>query len=614
VSSIDDLLEKAKGALDNGNKNLAAKLFTDAADGYATIGDFINAAKIYEKAGLIYRDLYNAYECFSAMENATLMLIRQESKPEIHQEIVRINTIAAQVAEEATEFKQAADYYFRALDFVDTEEEKRSLTIAAADVILHLANSYEENGEFSESVALLKKVSGLYYTVGDNEIGERINNRAVRLALSWAEEAKQSGDFLAAGNALAEAAQIMQNQGDSPEATKLMMEAGGLYEMSGLYEKAGNIYDAAQEVYKFLRLSSARTQAISKAAEAYLKLEGKPEVVAPLLVKAGNMFTEIDRVMKAKWAYKRGNELFDELAKKAAESGDIVAEKSYLKHQAMCLRLWGRDEEAEELYQQVTSYYLEQAKADRERGAFEAQALSLEEGAKVLLESGDEKKSTILRHDAIDIYIKLAESTSESGQPDESSKFYTRAAECASVLGDEDRAESLHKLASEKALEAVKFYEELEVPELTTIWYRAAGIEALKTNDSEMIEKAIEYLWKSAEAFEKIEELEDAFEDLFTIFEVLFEHQPESKTKIDLVIRKMDEITMATKNETIISLMSVVRALVKYNPIRALLALQEREEDLMSKRDRLRKLVELSEKSESTEESTKKSYRHWIYK
>jgi hypothetical protein len=172
----------------------------------------------------------------------------------------------------------------------------------------------------------------------------------------------------------------------------------------------------------------------------------------------------------------------------------------------------------------------------------------------------------------------------------------------------------LHKLASEKALEAVAFYEELGVSELTTIWYRAAGIEALKTNESEMIDKATELLWKSSESFEKINELEDAFEDLFTIFETLFEHHPESETEIDSVIRKMEEITMAANNDTIVSLMSVVRALVKHNPTRALLALQEREEDLLSKRERLRKLVELSEQTDSKEESSKKSYRHWIYK
>ena len=93
-----------------------------------------------------------------------------------------------------------------------------------------------------------------------------------------------------------------------------MMEAGELYEAAELYEKAGNIYDAAQEAYKIQRLTSARNQAMSKAAEAYLKMEGAPEAVAPLLVKGGNMFLEIGRPMKAKWAFKRGNELFGELA------------------------------------------------------------------------------------------------------------------------------------------------------------------------------------------------------------------------------------------------------------------------------------------------------------
>lgn len=614
MSSVEELLEKAKGALDSGNKDLAAKLYTDAADAYAGTGDYVQAAKIYEQAGLIYRDLYDAYKCFSSMENATLMLIRQESQPEIHRDIVRVNISAAQVAEEATEFKQAADYYFRAIDFSDTDEEKRDLTIAAADALQRLADASEDSRKFNDAVALLKKVSRLFYAVDDEELGQRISNRAARLALRWAEDAKQNGDFLSAGNALAEAAQIMQNLGDSPEAAKLMMEAGGLYEISELFEKAGNIYDAAQEVYDLLRLSSARKQAISKAAEAYLKMEGKPEVIAPLLVKAGNMFTEIGRDIKAKWAFKRGNELFDELAKKASENGDIIAEKSYLKYQAMCLRLWGNDEEAEELYQQVTNYYLEQAKADGERGDLESQALSLEEGAKVLLEAGDEKKATDLRLEAMDLYTKLAELNNESGQPDESSKFYTRAAECASVLGEKEKAQSLHKLASEKALEAVTFYAELGVPELTTIWYRAAGSEALKTNDSDMIDKATELLWKSAEAFEKIGELEDTFEDLFTIFEALFEHRPDSTTETDSVIRKMEEISMAANNETIVSLMSVVRALVKHNPTRALLALQEREEDLLPKRERLRKLVELSEQLSDKEESTKKSYSHWLYK
>lgn len=594
MTSDDDILKEARNALEEGNKEVGAKLLLAAASRFAAKMEYDQAAKIYEEGALIHIDLYDADEAFKAFENATLMLIRLPQGPEVYQEIVRLNMKAAKIAEEAMDFMKAADFYFRAKDFVETDEMKNDLNIKAADALENLADAKEEEENYGETVSLLRKVSRLYYMAGDDELGERINNRAAKLAKRWAEISKSAGDFLSAGNALAEAAQIMDTQGESPEATRTMMEAGELYEAAELYEKAGNIYDAAQEAYKLQRLTTARKQAMSKAAEAYLKMQGTAESVSPLLVKGGSMFIEIGRPMKAKWAFKRANELFGELAEKAKAQHDVESEKKYLKFQAMCLRKWGQTEEADEIYKQVIDHYLREATKEEESGSKELQAVALEEAAEVLDESGNNPEAKGHLERALELYVELADEASTSGDPEGGSKLYSKAAECAIRLDDKERYESFHWMASEKAENAADYYQELGVPELATIWIRTAGMEALLTNSSEMIEKAIDLLTKSGEGFKEANEHKEAFEDLFTVFETRFMHYPTKRIPIKTTIKLMDEIAVTTQDEVILAIMSLVRALNTGNHIGALLILQENEEALLDKGTRIRSLIEQS--------------------
>lgn len=589
MTSDEEILKEARNALDEGNKEVGAKLLLAAASRLSDKTEYEKAAKIYEEVALVFRDLYDATESFKAFDNVTLMLIRLPQEPDVFLELVRVNKKAAKIAEEATEYKKAADFYFRAQDFA-SDKEKQELNIKAADALENLADTKEEEDDFAEAVGLLRKVSRLYYTGGDDELGERINDRAARLARRWAGIAKESGDYSSAGNALAEAAQIMDT-GESTEAARLMMEAGELYEAAELFEKAGNIYDAAQESYKLQRLTSARNQAMSKAAEAYLKMQGTPEAVAPLLVKGGNMFLEIGRPMKAKWAFKRGNELFGELAEKAKTRHETESEMKYHRFQAMCLEKWGASEESGQLYKQVIDHYLKEAAKECEAGNKELQAVSLEEAAEVQFESGKETEAKKHIENALELYVELADESSTSGDPESGSKLYSQAAACAIKLGDTDRHESFHWMASEKAENAAEYYQELGVPELATIWIRTAGLEALETNSSEMIDKAIELLSKSAEGFKEANESKEAFEDLFAVFETRFMHIPMKKRPINNAVKMMDEIAMSTQDEVIVALVSLVRALNAGNHIGALMILQENEEDLLPKAERIRKLI-----------------------
>ncbi|MHA2213819.1 MAG: hypothetical protein ACW992_11725, partial [Candidatus Thorarchaeota archaeon] len=339
MASEEERLKQAREELGKGNKGAAAKILTEVADKLSAQGEYKKAADVYEEVAQVYRESYMADECFRSLDNVILMFVRLGSEAESHKEIVRVAKAAAKIAEEAEEFKRAADFYFRGTDFAD-DDEKGTMLIGAADALENLADVREEERNYEEAVALLKKVGRLFYSVGDDELGDRIYERAVRLSHRWAAIAKESMDYVSAGNALAEAAQIMQTRGESPESPRLLIAAGALYEQAGLLEKAGNIYDAAQEAYKVLRNTSARKMAMTQASEAYLKMDGNPEIVAPLLMKAGALFKELGNV-KAKWAYKRANELFQELAAKAAKEGETESEKTYQRYRAMCLREWG---------------------------------------------------------------------------------------------------------------------------------------------------------------------------------------------------------------------------------------------------------------------------------
>lgn len=596
----DEILKTARKTLEEGKKEEGVKQLIQAADQLASEMEYEKAAKVYEEAALIYKDLYDADECFKTFDKATLMLVRLPQDDDVYTELVRLNTAAAKIADAATEYKKAADFYFRAKDFAMSDDVKQSLNIRAADALENIADVKEEEENYADAIGLLRKVSILYFSADDDELGERINTRAVKIAQHWAEISKSKGDFLSAGNALAEAAQIMQSQGESPEATRTLMEAGEFYESANLFEKAGNIYDAAQEAYKLQRLTSARNQALYKAAEAYMKMEGKPEAVAPLLVKGGNMFHELGRVMKTKWAFKRASEMFAELAKKAQSDNDVESEKKYLRFQAMCLRNWGHEQSAEQIYSEVREYYLNQASKLSESGDKELQALALEEAAEVFAESGQQDESRKLIEQSIDLYIELADAAAVSEDPETSSKLYSKAADCAVKLEDTERNESFHWMASEKAEKAAEYYKELGVPELETIWTRTAGLEALQTNSKKMAEKAIDLLTNSAEGFKEANELHEAFEDLFAVFEARFLYYPNKRRPIKATIKQMAEISMMHQDDSISAVLSIVRAMNEGNHIGALLMLQENEEDLLAKADRIRKLIAQSKEVRPT--------------
>ncbi len=594
MTSLQDVLRKASDKIEQGDREGAASLLVEAGEILAARGIVDRAARVYIEASRIYREYQRASDYYDAVEKGTLMLIRQGANSKTNVDIVRINEEAGEFAEQEEEYNRAADFFFRAMDFA-TGSKIIKLTIKAADALENSADEREMERDFDKTLSLLKKVSRLYYTAGDDELGKRINERAIRLALNWAEEARQKEDWLTAGNLLAEAAQITQTEGDNVEATRLMMDAGVFYEKIGLHEKAGNIFDAAQETYKMERLSSARKNAMSQAAEAYMKMDGEPEVVGPLLVKAGDMFDELGRVMKAKWSYKKASEIFKELAHKAANEGDTQSEKSYLRYQAMCLRNWGAEEEAEKIYTAVIDYFTRQAEKEQETGNHERQALSLEEAADVMYEAGMKQKAEATLENALEIYVRLANEHAASDAPDEESKLFSEAAKCASKMGDSERSASFRRKASERARSAAQLYQEMGIGELATIWLRTAGLEALKTHEPEMRERAIEYLKDSAEGFRAIDEEIEAFNDLFAVFSLLLEHSP-GDDRIKDILSSMDEIALTTRSEEASLTLSVIRPLLEGNHIAALLALQENEEELESKAETLRRLVEIVKK------------------
>ncbi|NWF96168.1 MAG: hypothetical protein HXY34_08490 [Candidatus Thorarchaeota archaeon] len=590
MPSLEDVLNAAKAKLARGDRADAAKLIMTAAKAVGSRGMNLRAARLYEDAADVYREGRMAQECYDALENATLMLIRQGANNS-QSEIARVSEKAGDIAREFSDYKRAADFYSRAGDYA-SEDDRRRLSARTAEVLLNMADASEEKDNYEEALAVLKRIGRLYFAGGEVELGRRINSRAERVANKWAEKAKKNGDYLSAGNALAEAAQLKQNEGDFNGAARLMLMAGELYETAGLFEKAGNIYDAAQEVLKAQRLTSASRSAMAKASEAYLKMEGKPEVVAPLLVRAGNMFTEIGLGVKAKWAFKRAADIFAELAEKSIAEGDPESEKKYLRFRAMCLKRWGAEDEAADIYRAVTDYYLGQASNPGAQDNMEAQALALEEAAAVLHESDNKQEGNAHLERALQIYVELADKSQVAGQADECSKFYTKAAEVAMKLGDLKRSASFHWMACQKAEGAAEYYSQTGVPELATIWLRTAGNEALATQTENMVRKGIELLRQSAKGFRQINEMRDAFEDLYVVLETLLERYPENTANIREVLAEMEEIAITTKDEYMTSMLTVLKAIEKKSYVASVLMLQEHEDALQQKRDRLGRLIE----------------------
>jgi hypothetical protein len=76
----------------------------------------------------------------------------------------------------------------------------------------------------------------------------------------------------------------------------------------------------------------------------------------------------------------------------------------------------------------------------------------------------------------------------------------------------------------------------------------------------------------------------------------------------------MDELARTTQEYKMHSLMTVINSLEKGNPTAALLALQEREEELLPLRERLLALVKQSNLVRAPEDFETTGRTHWLYK
>ena len=101
---------------------------------------------------------------------------------------------------------------------------------------------------------------------------------------------------------------------------------------------------------------------------------------------------------------------------------------------------------------------------------------------------------------------------------------------------------------------------------------------------------------KSARGFRSVGEEKEAFEDLFTVYETVFSNQRVgNKRRLNSIVKEMDEIARAKRDDRMLAAMAVIQAIQKDKYIAALLALQEREDDVLDIRDRLRALIKLGD-------------------
>ena len=133
----------------------------------------------------------------------------------------------------------------------------------------------------------------------------------------------------------------------------------------------------------------------------------------------------------------------------------------------------------------------------------------------------------------------------------------------------------------------------MDLAELETIWIRTAGTEALNTMDPKMIEKAIDLLQKSAIGFKAAHEEREAFDDLFTVTEIIIKHDPSAVDKLAEIIKEMELIISFTQEDSMLAAMPIIKALGNGNHLSALMLLQESEEDLPKKRERLKTLIDI---------------------
>jgi hypothetical protein len=150
--------------------------------------------------------------------------------------------------------------------------------------------------------------------------------------------------------------------------------------------------------------------------------------------------------------------------------------------------------------------------------------------------------------------------------------------------------------------------------ELSTIWKRTSAEEALKTHNTDMVDRAIDLLKESAKEFRETGELKEAFEDLYTIFSTVYIRKPKERPNLDAIVEQMNDIAIDERDLYYSSMVNVIRAVNKSDKIGALLAFQEQEDELIGKRESLRSLIEAVEPPEEPDEEAPKDSTHWLYK
>jgi len=78
---------------------------------------------------------------------------------------------------------------------------------------------------------------------------------------------------------------------------------------------------------------------------------------------------------------------------------------------------------------------------------------------------------------------------------------------------------------------------------------------------------------------------------LYLVFETSFLHYANKRRPIKAIIKQMDELAIMAQDQIMIAIVALVRALNSGNHISALLILQENEEDMLDKAEKIRKLI-----------------------
>ncbi len=580
------MLEKIENLKNEEKYNAAAVLAENTAAHAEHNGDNELASEIYQIAADLYEKAEKIDKCLKCYKKAAVAYSRIGEPEETSDVVSQIFLTAGRIARRYNKPNEALSFFKNASDLIQDDVELIHINKKIIELMEEVIQQHIDNGRLDDAIKLLKKLAEKYEELKDYIQANKVWKSTIKLLYQKADIAVSRGKYDEGASALIDAGTILLKLDQDMRAAKEFQRAAEYYSHMSMHSKAGSVYEFLAELLDRNRQIQQAQIFLEKAALEFQKVDEVPEKQATLALRAAEIFERLNKVMKARWAYRHAAELFLTLAAKAdSNQEDLIDE--YKITAATCMLRSRMENEGRQILDELLNKYLVRAESSEDEGDFSEAALNYERAAKVSKIMGEDFQHYLEM--ARDLYLGLMQENMITENFEEAATMCSKAADTSEEINVEPSAEHLRKTAADLAMKAAKAYEKLCGAECASIWIRNAARELSKLNKPEALNKAYDLFLHSAKELMNIEGYSEALEDLYSA--LLIYLKTNRKLPSDHLNKLLSALEMNSTDQEIVELAEILQKILNQDKISALITVQENEDILKEKAEELAKYL-----------------------